>query len=239
VSACRLLWLLASHNARIDFHWRSFSSLAVTTACRVEAGPSGSTSSPIVTLCFASLPPPILSQRVCRKWSLLQLQTPTLSRTVSLRLSHPSPASLPSSRLPERWWDGSTQLFPSTDLSPAWNKPINSLLYIPLSLAYRVVRRLGSCPCTMADPLSDPCALQFSALFDTLFFTGFVVALHTLDLALFLLNLVTPAKKPDQVVPPAFSPDLPPSFMSMPITWLLCAFAKMAPMALQFDCESR
>ncbi|GAA5905576.1 uncharacterized protein JCM6883_005374 [Sporobolomyces salmoneus] len=53
-----------------------------------------------------------------------------------------------------------------------------------------------------------------------------LVVLHSIDTVIFLLNLVTPAKKQGYVVPPSFSPTYPPSLVCHPILWSLCAVAR-------------
>ncbi|GAA5874034.1 hypothetical protein JCM1840_006125 [Sporobolomyces johnsonii] len=55
----------------------------------------------------------------------------------------------------------------------------------------------------------------------------FVFVLHTVDLVLFLLNLVTPSKKKGTVVPRGFSPARPPPWTEMPIVFMLCSVARV------------
>ncbi|GAA5939748.1 uncharacterized protein JCM15063_005275 [Sporobolomyces koalae] len=89
--------------------------------------------------------------------------------------------------------------------SPAFTEPI-----VPFSrLGYSFLKRSGRA-----------LALVFAAIVG-------LVLLHTSDLVLYLLNLVSPAKSLGRVVPPAFSPAKPPSPWSHPFAFVLCNIANV------------
>lgn len=52
------------------------------------------------------------------------------------------------------------------------------------------------------------------------------LALQTVDIVFVLLNLISPHRRDGEVIPPAFSPTLPPSVFKYPFAWLLCVVAR-------------
>ncbi|GAA6059333.1 hypothetical protein JCM10212_005913 [Sporobolomyces blumeae] len=92
---------------------------------------------------------------------------------------------------------------PFSTSSPAYSEPIIPRSGLAWSLAQRLSRGIA---------------------FVVVAIIG-LVALHTVDLALYVSNLVTPQKRAGKVVPAGFSPARPPSVLSHPIAFVLCKVA--------------
>ncbi|ORY88809.1 hypothetical protein BCR35DRAFT_350729 [Leucosporidium creatinivorum] len=85
-------------------------------------------------------------------------------------------------------------------VNPAINQRIVSPWMFPLSGGWRMLSALGK--------------LTFTILF--------ILVLHTVDTAIFLVNLVWPSRSAEALVPGRYSPENPPPFSQRPLTWVLC-----------------
>lgn len=73
--------------------------------------------------------------------------------------------------------------------------------------------------------LPTPLRRALTQQFFTIQLLTFIVLLHSIDLVIVFLNLITPNRKAKNVIPPAFTPSSPPPLLEFPVTHLLCRFA--------------
>jgi hypothetical protein len=78
---------------------------------------------------------------------------------------------------------------------------------------------------------------QTSALYGTFKFMMFVVALQSIDLVFFLLNLVWPERDDDNVVPAGFSVSIPPPFWQHPVLFVAVVVARLLGPRAAPECE--